>query len=1004
MCLRIKLIEAFKNDNLTLELYDQILDDTVKLLPDSKYTAYGDLYEHCMLAQSALKTGAISRRPSLFHPIAQFIWGATLATIAANPEIMNQWPDENKPTAGLINSRLWEQLKDTDKAKEEMIGYCLMLLMYFKAGRDIKIRWGGADYPGNGYYCDMDQSLMNVDLLWTLINGFEHSRCVVYHEIGHAYGSFGLTPKMDELIKQIQELESRPSLRKEEGKLLTEKKVESYLRFLFFQACEDSFANGFPKKIAENKLHFQDFAHSLNVIETLTNVGALILRKNFQFETQLEQTSRNSIPTAYGQVIKTCELMRYAFFINNEIDSNAQAFLNMIGFPIQWLSGKDEKGHHQNPNDIVISFLKASKSLENMNIPLDNAFLTGFKEPKDYLQNQQILKKIWYERARLSDFMFDRYASHLLPEINLEANKKLEEQSNQFAQIARKSLPQDAENWPSQNDTTDNIQESENQSSQKQNDKLHSQHNDSSQNQSAQDSKESMGSESDDLEGDKRGTSTKNTQNLNGGEIDESQKADSSFHKVTQEVAMTSLESVKNGQPTLDLDRDVSKDCQKELQNIENPSQKIQEDTIDCEESKLFQTFRPNKFNRLDVHKKQVHDLDNGKSIVDLYKAPSNVKHMVSLNKSSGMIESQPYDAEQAKRRDQIQHGSFDSKNVNFKVPDFVKDHTVYSAIVAKYPELAMTLKRFFLQMRNSYMEKETIYKKEILPSTDVGQSLDIQSILERKVKIATHQRVDEDDFKHFNNPYTKYHVKHAPIDICVFIDTSGSMHQVNATKFAVEVGSMIYEVTRDNEDYNVYVATMTKPVQFIAMPPLRKIKSSVKNDTRPKIALSNLHETTWVADDKIANGILTTLREIKSRDTVYEKEGFSHFFFITDGYHTDAAISIPMVKKMLSLPSCVTFNWLLVGFNKELKSQQPNYDFLYHPVLTLYESVKTHIGTQTIRVEGVAHTQELVSAFTRLFHERVRELKNYKAIDALKKKKLLSHILTQTKVNAREM
>lgn len=1004
MCLRIKLIEAFKNNKLTLDLYNQILDDTVKLLPDARYTAYGDLYEHFTLAQTALRSGYVVRRPSLFHPVAQFIWGATLAVIASNPSVMDEWPSQNKPYGTLINSKLWEQLKETDKAKEEMIGYCLMLLTYFKVGKDVKIRWGGASYPDMGYYYNMDESLINVDLLWTLINGFEHSRCIVCHEIGHAYGTFGFTPKIEALNKQILELENQPFLSQENTNILTDKRVESYLRYLFFQESENSFANGFPKKLAENKLHYQDFAHSLNVIETLSDVGSLILRKNFSNDDFSEKPLQNTVPTATGQFIKTCELMRYAFYLNNDIALDIYEFFKLIDFPIEWIGGKDEKGVTQSPKETVQSFMEFSKELENMNIPLDSTFLKRFEDPDGRLQNQKILAALWLERARLSDAFFDRYIAHLLPEIKLELDKKLEEQAKQFADNANESSPEQTDTQSSSNEK---YQSKDNQDTRLDADNEYGRKDDMDdeaalQNEEDVKADKSGNNNNNHDKNSEKGNSDNETQSLCKKQPLKGQNEISSRPK-TNEPDNSSAYANGSSQPVqVDLERDISKECQKTIQDIESQKNQLVKNKTIGEELLPSRTFNPNHYNRLVVREKQVDDADAGHSIINLYAAPSNIKHVVDLKKGRGLIESQKYDPQRRQKTNEIHHGSFQTPSVKFQLPHFVKDHTVYRAIVAKYPDLAMTLKRFFSQMRNSYQEKETIFVKEIFPHTDIGQSLNIDSILDRKVKIATHQLIGFDDFRHFNNPYKKYYIKHAPIDICVFIDTSGSMFKADAHRFAVEVGSIIYEVTRNNEDYNVYVATMTDPVQFVAMPPPRKSNLSARNDIQSMTVLSDLHETLWVSDDKIANGILTTLSEIKSRPTVYEKEGLTHFFFITDGYHTDAEISMPLVKKMLFMPSCATFNWILVGYTPDLKGMSPSYGFTNHPVLTLYDGVKNYNGTQTIRVEGVKNTAGIIPAFTRLLQERVRELRNYKAIDTLKKKKMLDCMLAQTKVKTR--
>ena len=111
--------------------------------------------------------------------------------------IMKGWKPENVAKS-ITDMPLWSQVAHCPDARSELRENAFILATSLK-NPQTRMRWGAPDggYPDVSYYFNREKNMINLDLVWSLMIGMEHSRAANLHEIGHSQGTIHFPKAVD---------------------------------------------------------------------------------------------------------------------------------------------------------------------------------------------------------------------------------------------------------------------------------------------------------------------------------------------------------------------------------------------------------------------------------------------------------------------------------------------------------------------------------------------------------------------------------------------------------------------------------------------------------------------------------------------------------------------------------------------------------------------------------------------------------------------------------------
>ena len=226
-----------------------------------------DFNQEVLNVIEAVQTGKAPQTPSFDTPETQLIWGAALAYLTLNPQVTAAWVPPVTEEQTLADSELWKQITTTSTAYRELATHAHHVR---ESLRDTSIKHGWSA-PGTGFTFDRKKNIINIDLMQSMIVGFEHARADVYREVGHSLLSVTYPKRMQEVYKemlpymrkaQLAEAKKGPKLKPDEYKKLLMLNTEWKLRHMMFAAAEENVANRFVTNMGQESL--QDYGVSLN--------------------------------------------------------------------------------------------------------------------------------------------------------------------------------------------------------------------------------------------------------------------------------------------------------------------------------------------------------------------------------------------------------------------------------------------------------------------------------------------------------------------------------------------------------------------------------------------------------------------------------------------------------------------------------------------------------------------------------------------------------------------
>lgn len=366
--------------------------------------------------------GTADDGPDLSTPELQLLWGVALASVARD------WNKEHEERP-LEEIPMWQSVAATDLLEQErrIAAHTISAVpgLRERAG-SLKVEWSTPrnGYPDTGFYCDTLTSTVHLDLIWTLIAGVEPARSLMLRETAHGIGTLFFTPAMHRIRDQMAEIKDKDLRSVDEHKEMLRLAAQWLARFDVTCGAEDNYAQRFAAD--RTKVSAQDFSTSLHFAEAATG--------------GIPEAIKN-LPTvgksAGAQLENIKRALHYAYFGATEFfDKTTEAGWRSVGVE---------------PGFIVTSD-GAKRGMAALGELCEMAAVMERLQPqtRDAGAGDGYIAKMMdgfsRERCDQADRIFDRFASHLIPELEKEAEAnpdKVRERMKQLTGGDKKDDPSD---------------------------------------------------------------------------------------------------------------------------------------------------------------------------------------------------------------------------------------------------------------------------------------------------------------------------------------------------------------------------------------------------------------------------------------------------------------------------------------------------------------------------------------------------------------------------------
>lgn len=842
----------FAKGRFSDKTFDKLADDLRPTASDA-----GAFDAELAKVRTALKTGKAPATPSLKTPQNQLLWGAALAALDNTPDLMKDWPKElqAKKVSALP---LWNQIAHCPDARTELRENAFILATSLKNPKT-KIAWGAPDeYPDVAFYFNPKENRINLDMVWSLMIGIEHSRAANLHEIGHSQGTLFEPKGTDAAYQALLKADERrrdPNLtaaeRAEADREMEFRYTDYRMRYLTFDEAENNYANRYA--VNQSQRSAQDFGAAVNTVET-----TLCLPLHRAFDENKPEPD-NPAPMDLYKNLKS--LLRYSFYVNNGMAADTDEGWRSVGVRKEWLSGKDKDGNPMTPDECFADIRALCTELENTQ-PTARDRLFGASV---YAKKAEECSR---RRAEIVDDLYDRYVADLIPEIVREKEKQRQQQQQQ----------QDQQNQ----DQNGNGQQQQGGGQSGQSGDQQQTETDRQLEQMEQQMSQAVKDMKDKREngGDEKSAQSGKDGNDENGEDQKEQTAGKDGKGEDRDDNNKESEKGDDGETVEDLINNKN--------NAQNTEQTEDSENSDGDSSK-----------QQDSKSKSQSDSNSN----------ANADSKDSSGKGEQNENWNPSD--KASKSDK----KADARDLRAFLPENLQSINEYNQIVKDHQQTAKRLKSQLVRMQNSYLgaEKES-NKRQLVPEDGDISKFDVDSYVERQKKLATGQEVDERDFEHFRVKGEREKTP-APIDIAILIDRSGSMGRGPGSKLetALTTACVLFESARKNPFFNVYIAAAGDPQSLTIAEPGMK-------DTEIARRITTLRDNCGGCKDMMADAIETTMTKIKNNKK-QEYAGATHFFVVSDGNFNDEKESVPMIKTICEKAKAgnVTFNMILTEKNRNM-------------------------------------------------------------------------------------
>lgn len=263
--------------------------------------------------QAALVLGTAPNEPNLSTPELQLLWAAYLNVLAC------------EPGSNLTTSPLWRQLKQCSNVSSQRMQHAVAMARdQFNPSTTLK--WGE---PGSMFYFEPQKNNINIDLLMSMCLGFENTRSIIFHEIGHSKLTVKLTDQMQAIYDEMEALQHRgeqATLTPDEYVRMHELSTLWKYKHRLYDEAENSPVNRYTINLAARVTPDpqESLDRALNTVETtLAQAG--------------DQPPASANPTNIDKFRNLTRVIRMGLYKNNGLFKDTPTDWARIGVKPEWI-------------------------------------------------------------------------------------------------------------------------------------------------------------------------------------------------------------------------------------------------------------------------------------------------------------------------------------------------------------------------------------------------------------------------------------------------------------------------------------------------------------------------------------------------------------------------------------------------------------------------------------------------------------------------------------------
>lgn len=906
----------------------------------------------------AMSTGRAPDDPNITRPETQLLWAAALVFIMKNREALApQWtaPDA---TAPITETALWNALTTTPRAIEELVQHAFYVT---EATRNptTKLRWGK---PGSWFYFSPSENIINSDFLISLIGGFEHTRGVLFHEIGHSQLTVKFLPTMLKVKAEIDALHEKKKaqngkLSKEEYIKLRMLNVEWKLRFELMDKTENAVVNRYATNMG-NQLA-QDYGYSLNqTATTISGFGRMVaesdrrarekagkpeaapkealseeqidlmrkaireqreaaekaglppeiidqikrVEKEFEARVKAEVRQKSGQPSAAQRLQNIHNAINLVFFKNNEYFPNTKKDWLRIGVNPDWIRrGRDVKASNDNLAD--------GEYHADFQLFLE---LCGGAKGLEHLQpapRDRLLGRAYYnkltddyadQRNAIAERIWDEYIEPFIDELRDEVEEQIKEQMEQ----KEKQKQDGQEGEPDEGDGQDGEgQESDGEGKPGKKGKK------------GKKGKPGQGGESGDPsdEKDEGGEEGEDSDNDADGE-----DADGDPKDGKEKGKGKSKKSKDLAQDGVSEDEKVDVDGVGDMPDIETPPDGPGEGKdADAKKDKDGKDGKGKK-GKKDKGESEGKTLEELMEELERRKKEQEEKAKKKKKGQDGQDADGDGDGDEEGDEPGQQAGE---GGKILDIEDLAdKDWSDYSVLLEALTPMISQVARIMKEIRKRQVEKIQKQSRSLeqLPQDNEIRRLDQRAHRDLIIKQKTGQEMEDRDLNRFRK--NKTIEKPTTMDIVVMIDGSGSMDtknlgangRVSAMHVALSSAIVLYEASK-HVDANVYICMWGNDDPILLAQPG---DDNIKIGENLAKAIKGLNSGTSLAPSfgKMVKAM------VENKEKGKPNAGYSHFMVLSDGDIFDSGKAEDLIEKMFMASKYFTLDFAIIkkpnGYN----------------------------------------------------------------------------------------
>lgn len=874
--------------------------------------------------RAAIDTGAPLKAPSFDTPEKQLVWGAALGYLSINPQVLQAWNPPAAEGAMVSQTSLWKQISNTKIAYNELLSHAHHVRGALR-DKNTKYSWGD---PGVGFTFDRQKNHIQIDLMQSMIVGFEHARADVYREIGQSLLSVSYPKRMQQIYRDMQPLLKKmkqaqdkkgPQLKPDEYKQLRMLSAEWELRHMMFAAAEENTANRFVANMGLQDL--QDYGVSLNnTAVTFRNMGLTRVPKKGDASEELRS------------YMNLCNAVQLSFFQNNDFFADNDNAWMGVGVDTAMVrktttlaqrpdGQKTDKDGINHPDFQYLRALCGGPiGLENLQ-PKSHERLYGWQTMTSRIQ------KMDADRKSIIEEIWNLYAENLIQAILKQVNDQIDQQmkdaqKNQDQKQDSEDQDQDGEDQDGQDQEGQEGQQGQQGQGQGKGKKGKPQKDQKPQKQKKDRNRpqgEEQDPDGDQQDGDGQDGQDQDGEKQDGQKGDKKDKAESKLGADDeQKVPVEGVGDMDAPEAPTEMPGD-----EMDPNGSANDADGEDADGQDADGQ--------------DGDAQDGEDADaDGESVEDIEKALQDMEDAEQeADGDSADADGEGQGQGKGKKSDKNGKGKQPGQGAGKDKGESLKELSEkswldYNQRIAELAGPIARVRKLFQDVQERQLQRKTTVSKDldILPENgELKDRFNAEAHRDFTIKKAI-GNVEENDLKRFH----KDQVKMVPteIDIVIAIDGSGSMNGVPLNS-ALQASAIMYEAAAGKDmKMNVYVMLWGPDNPPVIIKPgddratigkaMEAARKGLSSGTALAPAIKKIAET--IGDTRGKAGTLS---------------GFTHVLIVSDGDMFDPAPSLANVQTVFNYADKVTFDTAIITnksgssmekMSKDIKGNKPYQDF----------------------------------------------------------------------------